>query len=225
MADLVRTEEKITAGISNIPLTKSAKIFFNSDSDTAFKIINILDSYGISYEMLKTPNDKIHIISLYEIDAKTIKSIYRNWRLLRPKLYSSWRYLFWEIDTQDNDMMERVLDVYQFYNLPVYVHKTMRGYHFLSVKPIPLDIFAQAIKQLRDTNPAYPPITLRIKHNKYIGEDKVFNEGFIVSEKFHSDTKALRDMIVSQNFDKIAQYYMIVWYEIDKGKNVEVNTA
>lgn len=215
---LVRTEENITAGITNIPLTKPAKIFFNCDNENDYySALYLMEQYDLPVETRFTRvTGKYFIQTIEEIDSATIKQIWRNFKSYRPKFNSDWRYLFWELDNQEPKEFEIVLQTFRYLSLPVYVHKTMRGWHFLSVKPITKQIFRWAIQQLRHTNEDYPPITLRIKPNKYVNEQAIFNEGFIMSEKFHSDTKYLRDWIIAKDYDKIGQQYQLVWYRIDK---------
>jgi len=74
--------------------------------------------------------------STNELESKQIKMIFRNFRTLYPKVLTQWRYLFWEIDTIDRVTELKVLNVYFNLGLPVYYHRSMNGFHFLSVKPI-----------------------------------------------------------------------------------------
>lgn len=210
----------ITCGITNVPLTKPAKVYFNIPFD-AFTNLELV--YSI-FENLKIPIKRIdnnymqmaYITTLNEVDTKIIKMIFKNFRTLRPKLNSNWRYLFWEIDNQDEELLYEVLEIYRFMKLPVYVHKTMRGYHFLSVKPIQDNVFQWCISNIRRTNIKYPPLTLRIKPNKYPNEKEIWNEGFIISDTYHADTKYLRDWIVNQDYIKLQEHYQIVWYPLIK---------
>lgn len=210
----------ITCGITNVPLTKPAKMYFNVHFENT-EDMNLV--YSI-FENLQIPIKRIdnnytqmaYITTQNEIDTKIIKMIFRNFRTLRPKLNSIWRYLFWEIDNQNEELLYEVLEIYRFMKLPVYVHKTMRGYHFLSVKPICESVFNWCISNIRTTNPKYPPLTLRIKPNKYPNEDKVWNEGFIIADTYHADTKYLRDWIVNQDYVKLQEHYQLVWYKLSK---------
>lgn len=214
------TNPIITCGITNVPLTKPAKLHFNIPFDD----FNDLELVYSIFEHLKIPIKHIdnnylqmaYITTINEIDTKVIKMIFRNFRSLRPKLNSTWRYLFWEIDNQEEELLYEVLEIYRFMKLPVYVHKTMRGYHFLSVKPICDSVFQWCISNIRRTNPKYPPLTLRIKPNKYQNEKEIWNEGFIIADTFHSDTKYLRDWIVNQDYVKLQEHYQIVWYPLKK---------
>lgn len=216
----VRTAEQLTCGIVNIPLTKPAQVYFRAKE-------NVNEIYSV-FESLKIPFYRVDNLfagnsmftSTDKLDSKTIKMIFRNFRTLRPKLISDWRYLFWEIDTQKQEVLEKVLAVYSRHNLPIYVHKSMRGYHFICLKPILFSDFEKAVNVLRSTNDSYPPICLRINPNKYIGEYLIFKEGFIISPTYHVDTQKIRELINSYNWEKIQENYQLVWYNIDKKKEI-----
>lgn len=222
-----RTNEVMTAGITNIPLTKPAYIYFTTDIpkyECALieNIYNVFDSMNIPFT--RTDNhytNRTFFISQNEIDSKHIKMIWRNFKTLRPKVKGNWRYLFWEIDDSEETALDKVIAIYRILKLPMYVHRSMRGYHFLSVKPITKELWNWAITQLRDSNETYPPITLRVKPNKYINEDKIFNEGFIIAENYHSDTKQLRDWIVNQNLVKLGEQYQLVNYPFPKQEELD----
>ena len=216
---LQRTNDVMTAGITNIPLTKPAFLYFVCDVNDKERLEQIYNVFTLS----RTPyhredniyTQKAYITSDYEINYEFLKAIWRNFKLLRPKLKSAWRYLFWEIDTQNPKAKEEVEAMYAYLKLPLYVHKTMRGYHFLSVKPIEEPTWKYAIDILRPTNPDYPPTTLRIQANKYIGELDAFKDGYIINDhplKKHYDTFKLREYIESFNLVQLQQQYIIVFY-------------
>lgn len=216
---LERTNEYLTCGIVNIPLTKPAKIFFVNPSEEQLKVRDIkmiFDNYQIPYMQTHSVGVKgiplTHIKSLQELDSSTIKSIWRNHKHIRPKIESNYRYLFWEIDTKEEDTLQYVLETYVDAELPVYIHQTMRGYHFISIKPIEEERWKLLISQLRYTNPSYPPLTLRIKPNKYLGEVSEFMKGMVISKKYHYDTNHIRELIQTQQFNRLAQDYYTVWY-------------
>ena len=220
----IRTKDILTCGITTTPLSYPARIFFIHNLDRKDSIdltYYILEEQKISFERNDMPNkNQCYISSINEIDTKTIKYIFRNFRNLHPKLNSNWRLPFWEIDTKDAEILELVLNMYRFMKLPVYVHETTMGYHFLCVKPIPKEKYSWMIKELRHTNKKYPPITLRIKPNKYIGEENVFFKGNIISDVNHTDTERLKTWIEKQDFVKIGQQYQIVWYSFEEKQEV-----
>lgn len=213
----------LTAGITNSVLTKPAKVFFTIDFTDNNKIETV---YSI-FENLNIPIKRIDnnftqsafFITDNDVDSKTIKMIWKNFRLLRPKIYSQWRYIFWEIDNQDTDSLYHVLAVFEILKLPVYVHKTFRGYHFLCIKPVELSVFQWATENLKITNPKYPPLTLRILPNKYPNES--FSDGFIVESKIHNDTHELKKLVETQDISALQQKYAIVWYYIPDQKDLD----
>ena len=221
-SSLIRTKENLTCGIVNIPMTYPAKIYFTPSNTYEY-----LETIYSIFESMKIPfhrednyyNESTSIISDIEIEPSKIKMIYKNFRTHRPKLLSKWRYLLWEIDTTDKDVLSIVLQVYKGLNLPVYVHRSLRGYHFLSVKPIQESTWLVAITTLRHTNQTYPPISLRINPNKYEGEKDIFYEGFIQSDVYHYDTSRLRYLIRMKKWERIKEQYILVWYNIDKVKD------
>lgn len=221
----IRTNEVLTMGIVNIPLTKPAYVYFICDDERVkvLDVLRVLQSFKIKYssDVMNNKKDKTvyHIKSLEKIESSIMKQIVRNFRQLRPKIETDWRYLFWEIDTKDKDVLDIVLKVYNDLDLPIYVHESMRGYHFLSVKPIMNDVFLDAISKLRPTNLDYPPLTLRIKPNKYVGELNYYNKSFIISRVYHSDTEQLKKLMLTQQLEKIAHNYYTVWYRLDGSGN------
>lgn len=222
--ELVRTGENLTAGITNIPLTKPAFIYFRTDltNPDINMIYSVFESYKIPFRRSDNMYNQTAFFTTTElIDSKMIKQIFRNFRTLRPKLLTDYRYLFWEIDTREDSVLQNVVDVYAYLELPVYIYKSMRGFHFMSVYPIKKAVFQWAIKQLRHTNDGYPPITLRIKPNKYVNEEMVFKEGWIISNRYHTDTQQLMKMILAQDFNRLGELYQVVWYNIDKKKEIE----
>lgn len=223
---LTRTEHNLTCGIVNIPLTKPAQIYFNYNWKDNIKIaediIQVFNAFNIPHSKIDKPfAHKTMFTSNEEIESKIIKMIWRNYKSLRPKLISKWRYLMWEIDTLDKNTLDTVIQIYSRLNLPVYVNRSMRGYHFMSVKPILESVWSSAIESLRPTNLDYPPITIRVNPNKYIGEESVFFEGFIISSAYHADTNELRRLINEHDYTKLGEKYYLVWYNIDKKETEE----
>lgn len=215
-----KKEERIlTCGITNIPLTKPAKITFLEDLDNLETLMNIIQFYKsmkIPYEAKANRFSRtVAFSSKEELDYHTIQLTWRNFKTLHPKFDSQWRYLFWEIDETDDNVLESVIAVYRNLRLPVYVHKTMRGYHFLSLRPILENVMIYACKELRKTNEKYPPITLRVNANKYPNEIEKFKEGFIIADKADYDLKKLMEAIVNQDFPYLEQKYQLVWYPIN----------
>ena len=215
-SELQRTKEELTCGITNIPLTKPAKVWFN-ERDNISLIYEMFESLKIEFIRTDNPHSGFtYFISKEELPSSTIKLIWRKFKSLHPKFVSKWRYMHWEIDEHSEELLTEVMAIYSRLGLPVYVHKTMRGYHFICVKPIEESLWQYSVNTLRKTNISYPPITLRINPNKYVGEEEIFNQGFTVMYKHHSDTKQIRDLIINKNYQKIGEMYQLVWYPIDR---------
>lgn len=218
----------LTAGICNIPLTMPAIPYFISNDDNRVNDIeNMLTSFKIGYTVSETANNKTKIIGTHEIQAYIIKQIFHNFRTLKPRLISEHRYLFWEIDNQDDQVLHEVLDVYRVLELPVYVHMTYRGYHFLSVKPIEKQVWNWAIQLLRRTNTRFPPVTLRVLANKYHNELSYYRDGFCIYPnvyKVHKDTEYLKKYIENQDIISLEHYYMIVFYRLPEQNKLDSMT-
>jgi hypothetical protein len=193
--------------------------YFISDNDKRTDDIrNMFNSFGIGFTELTTANNKKHIASKDNIQTSIIKQIFHNFRTLKPRLISGYRYLFWEIDNQDEQTLNNVMNLYTMLKLPVYIHKSYRGYHFLSVKPIEKILWNYSITHLRETNPRFPPVTLRVLANKYEGELDYYKQGFCYypNDKLHKDTEYLKKFIENQDIISLEQYYMIVFYKLPK---------
>jgi hypothetical protein len=159
----------------------------------------------------------------HKIESTIIKQIFRNFRTLKPRLISEYRYLFWEIDEQNTELLDTVIDLYRFLKLPFYCHKTKRGYHFLSVKPIEKSVWDLAIQQLRNTNLRFPPVTLRVLANKHENEIDYYLQGFCYypNDSIHKDTEYLKKFIEHQDIQSLEHYYMIVFYPLPKQKSLD----
>lgn len=125
------------------------------------------------------------------------------------------RYLFFELDTLEENQLHQVLNTYKRYNLPVYVHRSMRGYHFLSVKPIAKELYYQAINEIKPLNPKCPLVTIRIKSNKWIDEKQVFKIGMIMTDNngnYDLSTAQLKTWIERQAIGLIAKHFKVLRY-------------
>jgi len=90
---------------------------------------------------------------------------------LKAGLSKTERYLFFEIDTQDMTIYHKVMREFLIMDIDVYVHASKRGFHFYSVKKLPIKVWAEKLKQmLREYNPAWVGLALRLLPNKYQDE-------------------------------------------------------
>jgi lauroyl/myristoyl acyltransferase len=198
--------------------------YFISDNDKRSNDVrNMFSSFGIGFSEVTTANNKKHIASINNVEPRIIKQIFHNFRTLKPRLISGYRYLFWEIDNQDEQTLNNVMHLYNMLKLPVYVHKSYRGYHFLSVKPIEKLLWNYAIVHLRETNPRFPPVTLRVLANKYKGELDYYKQGFCYypEDMIHRDTRYLQKYIEQQDIIALEYYYMIVFYRLPNQKQLD----
>lgn len=126
------------------------------------------------------------------------------------------RYPLFEIDSDKGYKI--IHNAYEELRLPVYVHKTMRGYHFISLVALHKDCYSQWIKPLMKYNPKCPMVTLRIRPNKWVDEYRIFFNGAI-------HTNGAGDMAISQleefkglfekcNYNALREKYYIVNYRM-----------
>lgn len=68
--------------------------------------------------------------------------------------------------------INKVRDVYEFYQLDYMTHKTQNGIHFLSPTILSKEKWKKVIDELRDLNRKCPMNTLRVEPNKYPNESE-----------------------------------------------------
>lgn len=128
------------------------------------------------------------------------------------------RYPFFELDTLEEKIFKIIIRAYAELKLPVYVHRTMRGYHFISIVAIHKDCYADWIKPLMKYNPKCPMVTLRIKPNKWLNEKDVFKQGAIfdngASEITVKETDKVKTWIERQFIGLLQMKYYVVRYRM-----------
>lgn len=149
---------------------------------------------------------------------KPIMEYNQDKKRFKYKVIQDMRYPFFELDTKDEKPLYKVLDAYAHLDIPVYVHETMRGYHFLSLHKLHKIEYAEWIRPLMKLNPKCPMVTLRIKPNKWIGEKEVFRKGNIIHSE-HDDflldeTRQLKMWIERQHIGLLQCKYYIVKYRM-----------
>jgi hypothetical protein len=111
-----------------------------------------------------------------------------------------------------------ILESYEDLKLPVYQHRTMRGVHFISLVALHKDCYNAWIQPLMKYNPKCPMVTLRIRPNKWIGEDKVFFEGGIITngagDMAISQLEQFKTLVERQTLSVLRQKYYIVNYRM-----------
>ncbi len=108
---------------------------------------------------------------------KTSKGINHTFEKSDPK-YDDYRFLFFETDKPYvQEDYTSILNVYDSYNLDLFVHNTGGGgQHFISPTIITVKEWKVMIDQLRDINPRFPALVLRILPNKYVNEMKKWEQ-------------------------------------------------
>lgn len=159
-------------------------------------IVNLpisLDLYGNPIKKINPKNGKLKYVSI-------------------PNM----RYPFFELDSDRG--LDVVKKAYKKARLPLYMHKTMRGYHFLSTVSMSSDEHRDWITPLIHLNPACPMVTLRIKPNKWVGEREIFNQFEIFdnnAETFQLQTLIeLQQMITGNMIGLLQKKYYIVRYRM-----------
>lgn len=98
-----------------------------------------------------------------------------------PCLNKSKRYVWFELDTTDINQHESVLEYFQYSLLSnVFWHRTMKGYHYITMKLLPEQEYRQEIDFLKSKfdNLTFS-YSLRIVPNKWINEVGVWYNGNI----------------------------------------------
>ena len=81
------------------------------------------------------------------------------------------KLFFFETDEKNDIVHNKILSVYEKYNLTLLFHRTgSGGMHYLSPTIINVKTWKEAHSHLKDINPKCPQICLRLKPNKYPNE-------------------------------------------------------
>lgn len=129
------------------------------------------------------------------------------------------RFLLFEIDTKDINILNEVLAVYRKYNLSVYYHETGNGYHFISISPMSKVEHAKAVREIKHLNPLCPLIALRIKTNKWENEKQIWKNGTVEDNECHElylQLTRLREWIEQQRLGLIMKHYKVVTYPLEE---------
>lgn len=216
--ELIRTDETYTKGMVNVPQNTPAQIFFICSHDKPEDMTTAIQAFyqhNMSFIVSKKrtrsllfSQDVLTFAQQLEIFKKFPE--FRSAKLL--KRMTDYRYTFFELDTTDSDQFNFVVGIFQQYSLPVYFHRTMRGWHFFSIKPIRSALYQEVMRHLKPLNVACPHVTLRVQPNKWVGEMQVFKMGGVKMGTFHYDTMRLQQAIENQQYDYLYKHYLIVTY-------------
>lgn len=200
---LERTGEDFTTGIVNVPLNTPAFIFLIvRDMKEIKDAQRVFEDKSITYT-IEQRRHKAILKSSELVDRKIIDSIKLNERF-EPKAQNYYRYVFFELDTLMEDIVDCVIQVFKDYRLPLYYHRTMRGWHFFCVKPVNEELYHEIMNRLKPFNMDCPHVTMRIRPNKWIGEPEIFRIHNVEMSALHSDTLKFADMITDQTYWKFA---------------------
>lgn len=172
-------------------------------------------------EYMQRTNDQftlglVNLPILLDLNNKPVKVLDIKKNRLKYQTIPNMRYPYFELDSGRG--MASVLQSYKERQIPVYVHKTMRGYHFLSTVSMITQEYLKWIKPLMHLNPKCPMVTLRIKPNKWIGETEVFNQYDIHENNATSDQISrlieLKEMVTKQYIGLLQNKYYVVRYRM-----------
>jgi hypothetical protein len=113
------------------------------------------------------------------------RSILRKWahnakcyRKPFPCVDKSFRYLWFELDSLENH--EQVLEYFKECGVDVFWHRTMKGYHYITLHLMPVAEYDATMMQLKQVfNNATFFYSLRIVPNKWVNEVGVWYNGGI----------------------------------------------
>lgn len=112
-----------------------------------------------------------------------IKKVAHNAKCYRtpfPALDKSQRYLWFESDTDTPYEHYKILDYFERYDIDVYWHRTMKGYHYITLHLMPLQKYEDTINALKEEfNNGTFYYSLRIIPNKWENEESVWYVGTI----------------------------------------------
>jgi len=217
MQSLQRTNERFTSGIVNVPQnTPAYLLFLCKSSDAYLEAKQILDYHKVAFNEDRK-HSRVLLQSKVDIDNQRVRLIMSQTRFSEIKRITSYRYVWFELDTKAQDELVYVLSVFAKYELPVYYHETMRGYHFFCVKPVLEDMYHCIMSELKPLNTACPMITLRIRPNKWVGEKEYFEKAVFQwpkdkdgRDKISDDTIRLATVITKQSYPLYQSKYILM---------------
>lgn len=221
--ELQRTSEEFTSGIVNVPQNTPARLLFISNDDKElFKVGAYLKESNFDYSTTmkrkyrKTITEELLSIEEQRHAFSIFPDMRREKRLKRITPYA---YLFFELDNIAMEQLVYVLAVYAQYDLPVFYHRTMRGWHFFSIKPMLKEYWEKAMIQLKPLNMACPHITLRVVPNKWINEAEAWKVASFQwpkdeygYDRKHTDTLQFAKAVLGQDLVFLKKHYLLVHY-------------
>lgn len=132
---------------------------------------------------------------------------------LDPKLKDS-RYTLFELDNKNISQLHEVLDVYDKYLHSVYVHETLKGFHFYNLTPIDKELYGRILREIKHLNTECPMTTLRLFPNKWENEDKYWKMGAI--NGYSPELAKFRDWLENGKNHMITLNYQVVRYPFEE---------
>lgn len=152
------------------------------------------------------------------IDGVPLKHLDKRTGRMKYDVVPNMVYPLFELDTKDEKNFNRVRKAYESLRLPFYWHNTMRGFHFISNVALSKESYGKWITPLMKLNPKCPMVTLRIRANKWVNEDKVFFDGAIATNGAGdfaiSQLEELKTLIERQTFSIIEKKFYLVNYRM-----------
>lgn len=206
-AQPVRTIEEFTTGIVNVPMHMQRWLtLIARNSALIEEAEKVFKSYNITYnkELRRT---KALFKSSQLVPIGVINEIKQRYAQYEPKGIGYYRYIFFELDDLTESNFNYVRSVFARYKLPVFYHRTMRGWHFFCIKPQTEELYVEIMNILKPLNMACPHVTMRIRPNKWEGEPAIFQIHGIDMPAFHEDTERFAKMILQQTYRHSMQSY------------------
>ena len=114
--------------------------------------------------------------------------------------YTNYRFVFFETDIPYNqENYNKIIRTYEHHNLDLLVHSTgSGGQHFISPTVVIKSEWKEIMFELKDINPSFPRLCLRLLPNKYVDEDKIWyraNVGYAHQLNFMTNSKELCNLL------------------------------
>ena len=163
----------------------------------------------------------VNLPIFFDNEGKPLQYVDEKSKRLKYKVVPDMRYPFFELDTTSHMHVKKIINQYNNHDIPFYMHRTMRGWHFLSILPIHKDWYAEWINPIMRFNKKCPMVTLRCKANKWIGEKDIWKTGEIQIKDNCQDYAvqksalySLRQMISNQMLGLLHNNYYLVHYRM-----------
>lgn len=132
---------------------------------------------------------------------------------LDPNLRDS-RYTFFELDSKSVKDLRIVFNAYMDYLNSVYIHETMKGFHFFNLKPVDKASYGLMMRQIKHLNTECPMTTLRILPNKWIGESRLWGNGQVIGKD--KTLEEFKSWLEGGSYHMIQNNYQVVRYKFER---------